>query len=331
MTSSALMSRSDLASGMSLIPGASPTALTVLLATDGSDAADGAILMAHALGGTIAATVGVLAVLVPSRPSPSFQHRNDPMEPASGDPDDERLLEHRWLDIRQQIDRLTDGRTAWPIDIRTGTPFNVIAREIARRQPSLVIMGLRRHVGAVDPARDETTLQVIRRSQVPVLAVPATHTRLPRTVIAAVDFSRASLHAARTALGLMQAGGRLLLTHVRPELSYCPEQIEGWSAIYSHGIADAFNRLQVELTAPEGVSVETIFLDGAVAPEILSLAQRVGADLIASGSHRHTFVNRMLLGRVTTALVREAQCSLLITPPEPSDHTRCVTPSGDPA
>lgn len=332
MASPALISHSDLASGTILTPRASPTAsLAVLLATDGSDAADGAVLVAYALAGTIDATVEVLAVVVPPRPDSAFPLRVESVMPAPGDTEHGRQLEHRWLDIRKQTDRLTDGRTAWQIDIRTGAPFNVIAREIAHRQPSLVIMGLRRHAGSGDTGRDETTLQVIRRSQVPVLAVPATQTTLPRTVVVAVDFSRASLHAARTALGLMQDGGTLLLTHVRPELSYCPEQVEGWSAIYSHGIADAFTRLQVELAAPDGVTVETVFLDGAVAPEILALAQRVGADLIASGSHRHTFVNRMLLGRVTTALVREAPCSLLITPPEPNDHSGHVTPSAVPA
>ena len=321
MISSALTARFDLAPTPRLTPAARPTtARTILLATDGSDAADGAVLVASALAGSAAANVEVLAVLAPPRPTPAFQPLLEPMLLAPSDTDTSRQLEHRWLDVRHQLDRLTDGRAVWPIDIEVGAPSTVIAREIARREPSLVVMGLRQHAGAADVGRDETTLQVIRRSQVPVLAVPATRTTVPRTVVVAVDFSRASFHAARTALELMQAGGTLLLTHVRPELSFAPEQVEGWSVIYSHGVAGAFRRVQVELKAPDGVTVQTVFLDGAVAPELLSFAQRAGAELIAAGSHRHTFVNRMLLGRVTTTLVREAQCSLLITPPGPSDH-----------
>lgn len=320
MISTAIMARCDIAPPPTLGPAARATAVrTVLLATDGSDAADGAVLVACALAGTGAARVEALAVLEPPRARPGFLPRLEPVVLGPGDTDAGRQLEHRWLDVRRQLDRLTGGRTAWPLDIEIGAPPTVIAREIARREPSLVVMGLRQHADAGDAARDETTLQVIRRSQVPVLAVPATQTTAPRTVVAAVDFSRASLHAARTAVGLMRSGGTLLLTHVRPELGFAPEQSEGWSVIYSHGVAGAFRRLQVELHVPHGIRVETVFLDGAVAPELLSFAQRAGGDLIAAGSHRHTFVNRMLLGRVTTALVREAHCSLLITPPEPNN------------
>lgn len=321
MTSSALASRSDSAyasrPGFGVRPTTGPA---VLLATDGSDAADGAVQVASAYARMKAATVEVLAVLPPPPPPSAFQSLPCPDVPTALDTDAARQLEHRWLDVHRQVDRLTNAGTVWPVDIEIGAPSTVIAREIARREPTLVVMGLRQHMGAADAGRDETTLQVIRRSSAPVLAVPATQVTLPRTVVVAVDFSRASLHAARTALGLVQTGGTILLTHVRPEMSFSPEQVEGWSVIYSHGVAGAFKRLQVELSAPDGVTVETVFLDGTVAPELIAFAQRAGAELIAAGSHRHTFVNRMLLGRVTTTLVREAHCALLITPPGPIDH-----------
>jgi nucleotide-binding universal stress UspA family protein len=51
---------------------------------------------------------------------------------------------------------------------------------------------------------------------------------------------------------------------------------------------------------------------GKPAPEILRLAEEVGADLIIVGSHNHTGVRRWLLGSTAERVVREAGCPVIV-------------------
>ena len=49
------------------------------------------------------------------------------------------------------------------------------------------------------------------------------------------------------------------------------------------------------------------------------MAERSGADLIAIGCHRHSFVGRLVLGSVVTTLIRAASVSLFVMPPVAAD------------
>jgi nucleotide-binding universal stress UspA family protein len=52
---------------------------------------------------------------------------------------------------------------------------------------------------------------------------------------------------------------------------------------------------------------------GEPVPEILALADEIGASLILIGSHGRTGVKRLLLGSVSERVVREALCPVLVT------------------
>jgi hypothetical protein len=62
------------------------------------------------------------------------------------------------------------------------------------------------------------------------------------------------------------------------------------------------------------MTVQKVLLQGDPATELLAFAASVNADLIATGSHGHGFVTRMLIGSVTTRLVRCSTCSVLTVP-----------------
>ena len=68
---------------------------------------------------------------------------------------------------------------------------------------------------------------------------------------------------------------------------------------------------------PDGVKLSNVVLRGGAVKELLDYAARVGADVIATGTHGRGFVARAILGSVTTKLIRSATCSLITVPRDP--------------
>ena len=189
-----------------------------------------------------------------------------------------------------------------------------ILRVAEDHRSELIVMGLRPHAFLDRVFRDEAALAVMRHASVPVFAVTPTLTRLPRSIAVAVDFSRASIAAARVAMTLVEEGGSLLLVYVEPPVERLTGG-EGFGVIYAQGISAAFARLRQELRGNRNVNIETLVLNGRVAAELLSLAERADVDVLAVGSQRHSITHRAFLGSVTTALARAATRSLLVVPP----------------
>jgi nucleotide-binding universal stress UspA family protein len=61
---------------------------------------------------------------------------------------------------------------------------------------------------------------------------------------------------------------------------------------------------------------------GPVVETILRVAREVAADLIVVGSHRQTWLGRLLGGSVAESLLRSASCAVLAIPPPGAAHTR---------
>jgi len=191
-----------------------------------------------------------------------------------------------------------------------------ILRVADDQRSELIVMGLRPHAFLDRVFRDETALAVMRHAFVPVFAVTPTLTRLPRSIAVGVDFSRASIAAARVAMTLVEEGGSLLLVYVEPPMDRLTGA-EGFGVIYAQGVSAAFARLRQELRGSRNVDIETLVLNGRVAAELLSFAERADVDVLAVGSQRHSITHPAFLGSVTTALVRAATRSLLVVPPGP--------------
>lgn len=189
-----------------------------------------------------------------------------------------------------------------------------ILRVAEDHRSQLIVTGLRPHAFLDRVFRDETALAVMRHASVPVLAVTPTLTRPPRSIAVAVDFSRASIAAARVAMTLVEDGGSLLLVYVEPPMERLTG-VEGFGVIYAQGVSAAFARLRQELRGSRNVNIETLVLTGRVAAELLSFAERADVDVLAVGSQRHSIAHRAFLGSVTTALARSATRSLLVVPP----------------
>ncbi len=207
--------------------------------------------------------------------------------------------------------RADDG---WTYEVVMGRPAKAIARIAEDRCADLIIVGRREH-GIMDRiVEGETTLQVMRLSPVPVLAVSADCDSL-QSVVVATDFSTASERAAKVALELLGKSGTLYLVHVEPPVELLPGGFARvGDARYPGDVVTWFRRFIESINPRPGLIVETTVLNGKPVPAILEFAERVGASMIAAGVHSHTRMERFLLGSVSTGLVRNARCPVLVAP-----------------
>lgn len=210
----------------------------------------------------------------------------------------------------------------WPVTIHAGDPTAGILETARQLQPALIVMGLGHHGRVGRIVGDDTTREVMREGIAPVLALPPLaapyrpSTRLPRRVLVAMDFSTASMRAARLARSIMQEDGELFLAHVRfPLLSEEGERYEGMHRVHSAGIDAAFDTVMSELSGGP-LTVTPLIRDGEPAAALCALATTLQPDLIAIGSQRHHWLERMLLGSVARAMADDGRWPVLVTPPE---------------
>jgi len=218
-------------------------------------------------------------------------------------------------EVRDQLKACSDGALGWPRETAVGLAAPEIVRIARACGADLIVLGLRPHAFLDRMFRDETALSVMRHASVPVLAVTPMLKRLPRRIAVAIDFSRASIAAARAALSLLDSDGSLMLVYVEPPAEPRAQDAEGYSTIYAQGVAAAFTRLHQELAWRTNVRIESVVLHGGVASELLSFAQRAEVDVLAVGSQRHSIARHAVVGSVTSALARAATCSLFVIPP----------------
>jgi nucleotide-binding universal stress UspA family protein len=207
-----------------------------------------------------------------------------------------------------------DPPADWTHEVTAGRPARSLASIAERRGAGMIVLGRHDHPVVDRVLGGETTLQVIRSSALPVLTV-GTEIQRPRRIVVATDFSEASAKAAELAHELIAVSGTVYLAYVECGMTTAGEQITEGEARHPGDVMEWFRRLMGKLRVRNGVLVEPITLTGSAAPAIMNFADRVGADLIAAGSHGRNMMERWLLGSISTRLVREAQCGVLIAPP----------------
>ncbi len=296
----------------------------VLLATDGSAASRAAARVVDALARARGAVphavhaVDAAALPVPS-PVPTLLAAADALiGPGVHEPDVRALRAGLAAVVGRTID--------WPVHVALGAPAGVVARTAARIGAALVVMGIRRH-GVLDRVTgDETTLHVMRDGACPVLGVTPALDGLPRCIVVGVDFSPASVRAAGVALDVLDPQGTLVLAYVEPVWLRPGVPDDGEDVVYALGVQAGFDRLVTDLVAPAGVTVRRVLVEGGsgrgVADELRAVAAEHRADAIAVGSHRYDWLDRALLGSVTTELARDGRHALLVVPPPPRVRPR---------
>jgi nucleotide-binding universal stress UspA family protein len=283
----------------------------IVAAVDGSHDSIAALNTAAAIARSRRCALHVVSVLPPFpsyKIGPESPHRDDNVAELRLVVRDSELAE---------IVRALEPEPGWTREVVTGRPARELVCIAERRGAEMLVMG-RGHHGAMDRLLGgETTLQVMRMSSVPVMAVESEIGR-PHTIVVAIDFSPSSARAARIALQLLRAtgSGSLYLVFVEPPAQLIAHEFrEPSESRFPGDVVVWFRRLIDSLGAHPGILTEPVVLTGGAASSVLEFAGRVGADMIAAGSHSHGRFERFLLGSVSTSLVRSASCPVLLVPP----------------
>jgi len=287
----------------------------IIIATDGRAQSDGALVVGRLLSGGRDARRVVTVLKTMPMMSPEI-----PI-PVSPDLDAARRAEARRAVVSQMIRCSNDGfMEGGDVEMYEGDPATVVARLAHDDGAAMIVAGIGRHRVMDRVFGDETALRLIRVSDVPVLAVASGLQHAPRRIVVAVDFSETSLRAARLALDIAAPCATIYLAHVLPRDDALFGS-SGHDTSYKEKAATALEALHDKLRAPDGMFIQRVSLQGDAAIELLAFAASVNADLIATGSHGHGFVARMLIGSVATRIVRCSTCSVL-TVPHAASRTR---------
>jgi nucleotide-binding universal stress UspA family protein len=275
----------------------------IIIATDGRTQSDSALVV----GRLFAESPDALRVMTVIRAMPIIP---DAQLPVSPDLEAARRAEAR-RDVGTQMVRTWDEEHDF--QLAEGDTATVITRAAHSIGATMIVSGLGRHRVTDRVFGDETALRLIRMADVPVFAAADGLTHAPRRIVVAVDFSETSLRAARLALDLAAANATIYLAHVAPRDSSLYDW-KGWGSSYKQDAGGALQKTRDQLRVPKDITVQKVLLQGDPATELLAFAASVNADLIATGSHGHGFVARMLIGSVTTRIVRCSTCSVLTVP-----------------
>ncbi len=281
----------------------------LLVATDGSTSSEAAFPAAMLLADHMHADVEVLSVIetlpvIPDYPSTTqIAYLSEAMNP--------EVFRRR---ASEQVKSLGDRAAGWPIDVEPGNPVTVIAREARERNARMIVIGLNHHDRLDRLLWGDTMLGLIRRGDAPVLAASPAFKSLPRRVVVAVDFSRASAAALRAALMLLEEPATVYLAHVKVASELPLSEMALWDREYDLSLPESFDRVIAGLDISAGIRIERVTLQGSIAKEILKFAESVDANLLVAGSHGRGALGRLVVGSVATHLLRGTSCSIMIVP-----------------
>jgi nucleotide-binding universal stress UspA family protein len=148
----------------------------------------------------------------------------------------------------------------------------------------------------------------------------------PTKVLLATDGSKEAQLAARTAADLAQkTGSELHVVHVFGIAPVGPPVYPEATDLQGEALEEEAEERISEQRAREvleaevgkvrsagGTVVEAHLIEGRIAPEIVALAEQIGAGLIVVGSRGHGGIRRALMGSVSDAVVRHAHCPVLV-------------------
>jgi nucleotide-binding universal stress UspA family protein len=278
----------------------------LLIATNGLYESLGAVRFAHSLQERLGVRVDALGVVEPVSllMSGAGESMGD-VEPVQAS----ALAEALEARVRRQLNRISELSESWPLTFRRGSVAPTIAEVAAQLNVDMVVIGLTREEGFGGFFSREMIVRLTHLLHVPVVAVPAGLARL-HTAVAAIDFTPVSLRAAYTLASLLPQDATLHLACV----------IENASSVEEATAHARLGEVAAALIEDGKFAIRSHVLAGNPSDEILRLVRRVGADVVASGSHGAGFMSRTVMGGVAERLLHDTPCSILVAPPRQEEE-----------
>ncbi|HKH93547.1 MAG TPA: universal stress protein [Gemmatimonadaceae bacterium] len=235
------------------------------------------------------------------------------------------LVEQQVSERREQLhDRMhrlgiRSTRGEPEIEVVYGVPSDEIPRLAQARGARLIVMGTGPHGMRHRLLASSTAAATSRRAKCPVLAVGDHSRPLARAAVVATDFSAESIHAARMAMPLLAEGAEVHLVHAWNRLAtvFPSAALEAVNDAYAASLPDRFARLLSALEPLDAFEVHTHALEGKPAEIVLAVARAKRADLVVAATHGRGGLQQLLLGSTSAALLRGAECSVLLSPEPP--------------
>ncbi|BCO32339.1 hypothetical protein TspCOW1_24420 [Thiohalobacter sp. COW1] len=264
-----------------------------LVASDGSEFSAAAVREALGMAAKCGAEVHVMSLL-----ATGAEHE------ALG----ESILKQELEMVQSNLDRIRTEAEAAGIKCQTHAIHGrAVDEEIValadQVQADLIIMGRRGRRGLARLMLGHATAQVIGSAHCSVLVVPRAAHIEGRHLVLATDGSRYADAAAVTAARLAQfCDARVSVVSVTTP-SHGPERrTEAQQAV---------DRV-VEHMRNEGTEVEGLVQEGVPSEVITGLARERNADLIVTGSHGRSGLERVLIGSVSERILNETPCAVLV-------------------
>jgi nucleotide-binding universal stress UspA family protein len=254
-----------------------------------------------------------------------------PMEVAVLSPTDRESLR------RQLVECLPRSAAGIPIDCRVVE--GDVATEIlaAAGTADLLVVGTHGRSGFERLVLGSVAERLLRQARCPLLIVPraspdATDTvpQLFHHIVAAIDFSPSSDHAAAFAISLAEeADADLTLVHaldLSPAVETWIVESEAGTSRLRHWQHDVSVRLHDLVPSDAGTycHIEEQVEAGSASRVILDVAAARRAGLIVIGAHGGGSLDRLFVGSTAQRVVREAACPVLIV--RASESTAGTTP-----
>ncbi|KXU34074.1 hypothetical protein AXK11_09105 [Cephaloticoccus primus] len=150
-----------------------------------------------------------------------------------------------------------------------------------------------------------------------------------KTILAPIDFSRASNSVLKVAINLAREhNARIVLLHiVQPpvlisEYGAIMTNVQDIVAISERTSAKELDKRQKSVARSAGVPVEVAQATGAPVRSIIEQAKKTKADYIVVGSHGHSALYDLFAGSTASGLIRRAPCPVVVVPPHPTKKTK---------
>lgn len=290
----------------------------ILFPTDFSSCADRALDYALVFARRYGAQLHMLHAVV--------LHEDDPRNPDQRFPDfteiHQRLAEIAGDRMDATIEsRQTEGLQIVKAQERGVAAAPVILQYAADNDIDLIVMGTHGRRGLEHLLLGSVAEEVVRRAPCPVMTVRETRGGPEsvelREILVPVDFSKYSKAALQAAAELAeQFGAKLTLLHVVEESIHPAFYVTGKESVMELNpeIEDKSKEAMTRLLSEMGkshVGFETEVVAGRPANEIIKFAESHGTDLIVTGTHGLSGLERFLLGSTTEKVVRHVDCPVL--------------------